>query len=55
MEGVFSVAGIFVLFALLAEGFSIDSFALPYLWVALGLASANFRKGEGAELREENA
>ncbi|NMC45994.1 MAG: O-antigen ligase family protein [Chloroflexi bacterium] len=52
LESVFSVAGIFVLFALLAEGFSIDSFALPYLWVALGLASADLRKD--VELREEN-
>ncbi|HEY59429.1 MAG TPA: O-antigen ligase family protein [Anaerolineae bacterium] len=34
------LAGIFVLCALLAEGFSIDSFAMPYLWVSLGLATA---------------
>ena len=46
MEGVFSVMGIFVIFALLAEGFSIDSFAMPYLWVALGLASANLKDSE---------
>jgi O-antigen ligase len=52
LESVFSVAGIFVLFALLAEGFSIDSFAMPYLWVALGLASADLKKD--VELREEN-
>ncbi|GAP13943.1 O-antigen ligase like membrane protein [Longilinea arvoryzae] len=29
-----------MLIALIAEGFSIDSFALPYLWVAAGLAAA---------------
>lgn len=30
----------FSLIALILEGFSIDSFALPYLWVAFGLLSA---------------
>lgn len=35
-----SLAGIFTIVALLAEGFSIDSFALPYLWVSLGLMTA---------------
>jgi len=34
------LAGSLVLVALLAEGFSIDSFALPYLWFSLGLLSA---------------
>lgn len=29
-----------MLLALIAEGFSIDSFALPYLWVVAGLAAA---------------
>jgi hypothetical protein len=52
LESVFSVAGIFVLFALLAEGFSIDSFAMPYLWVALGLASADLKKD--VELKKKN-
>ena len=32
-----------VLIGFLAEGFSIDSFALPYLWVSLGLATAAWR------------
>jgi len=41
MGGVFALAGIFVLCALLAEGFSIDSFAMPYMWIALGLAAAD--------------
>lgn len=35
-----------MLVAFIAEGFSIDSFALPYLWVAAGLAAA-----AGASLR----
>jgi hypothetical protein len=32
--------GLFVLLSFLAEGFSIDSFALPYLWVSLGVLAA---------------
>ena len=39
---VYATAGIFVLCALIAEGFSIDSFAMPYLWIGVGLASADF-------------
>jgi hypothetical protein len=34
------LAGQFSLIALLLEGFSIDTFALPYIWVALGLLTA---------------
>ena len=34
------LAGNLALMALLAEGFSIDSFALPYLWVSFGLLTA---------------
>jgi hypothetical protein len=30
----------FVITAFLAEGFSIDSFALPYVWASLGIATA---------------
>jgi hypothetical protein len=30
----------FVIVAFLAEGFSIDSFALPYLWVSMGVVTA---------------
>jgi hypothetical protein len=32
--------GVFVILSFLAEGFSVDSFALPYLWFALGLLTA---------------
>jgi hypothetical protein len=32
--------GTFVLIAFTTEGFSTDTFALPYLWVSLGIVSA---------------
>ncbi len=41
---VYATAGIFMLCALFAEGFSIDSFAMPYLWIGVGLASADFTR-----------
>jgi O-antigen ligase len=34
------LAGMLALIALLVEGFSIDSFALPYIWVIMGIVSA---------------
>jgi O-antigen ligase len=33
-------SGLFVLLAFFIEGFSTDTFALPYLWVSLGIVSA---------------
>jgi hypothetical protein len=33
-------SGLFVLIAYIIEGFSTDTFALPYLWVSLGIVSA---------------
>ncbi len=42
------LAGQLSLIALLVEGFSVDSFAMPYAWVALGIltaASARLRRG----------
>ncbi len=33
-------AGFFMLLAFLLEGFSVDSFALPYLWITAGLITA---------------
>jgi hypothetical protein len=33
-------SGLFVLVAYIIEGFSTDTFALPYLWVSLGIVSA---------------
>ncbi|MHB1450169.1 MAG: hypothetical protein ACYCX1_13665, partial [Bellilinea sp.] len=35
--------GQFVLVALLIEGFSVDTFALPYFWLALGIMTAAFQ------------
>lgn len=35
------LAGQFALLAFIGEGFSIDSFAMPYLWVVTGLISAS--------------
>jgi len=32
--------GLFVLIAFITEGFSTDTFALPYLWISLGIVSA---------------
>ena len=37
MIGLF---GLFVLVAFFSEGFSVDTFALPYLWVSLGIVGA---------------
>jgi hypothetical protein len=37
------LAGIFGLVAILVEGFSLDTFGLPYMWVLLGLVSAAAR------------
>jgi O-antigen ligase len=42
-EGIFRMAGwmgSFVVIAFILEGFSTDSFALPYLWVSLGMVTA---------------
>jgi hypothetical protein len=35
--------GIFMLAALIIEEFSVDSFALPYLWFSMGLVTAGWR------------
>ena len=36
----FGLGGSFVLVGFLAEGFSVDTFALPYIWISLGLVTA---------------
>jgi hypothetical protein len=36
----FGWSGLFVLLAFVIEGFSTDTFALPYLWISLGIVSA---------------
>ncbi|MDI6770542.1 MAG: hypothetical protein QMD04_12830 [Anaerolineales bacterium] len=42
------LAGQIVLVAFLAEGFSVDTFALPYLWVSLGIVSAASAMSRGS-------
>lgn len=41
--------GVFVLLGLIFEGFSIDSFAMPYWWIAFGLVTAAFQLRSKAE------
>jgi hypothetical protein len=44
--------GIFVLVALVFEGFSTDTFALPYLWISLGIVcavAASVRRSKSSE------
>lgn len=51
-----ALAGQFSLIAMLAEGFSIDSFAMPYFWVAAGLISATgfiYRQDARQRMRAE--
>ncbi len=45
-------AGIFALLALILEGFSIDSFAMPYWWVMFGLVTAAVRSAQAGRLGE---
>ena len=42
-NAAFGLIGQVFLIALIFEGFSIDSFALPYYWVSMGLIAAVFR------------
>ena len=57
---VIGLAGKFTILGLIFEGFSVDSFALPYLWVALGLVAVacecEYRKivGNKSHLKEDN-
>ncbi len=45
-----ALAGQFALIAILIEGFSIDSYALPYIWIALGLLTAVITRFHNQEL-----
>ena len=51
-SGSVGLMGLLMLAALLAEGFSIDSFALPYLWFTAGLATAAAGLPSGLQIRE---
>jgi len=46
---VTGMAVILTLLGLLVEGFSVDTFALPYFWITFGLGVAVFRHQEQAE------
>jgi len=37
------IFGILAIIALLFEGFSLDTFGLPYYWIALGLIASVYR------------
>lgn len=43
--GVVGLSGTFVLIGFLIEGFSLDTFALPYYWISFGLLTAACRLG----------
>jgi O-antigen ligase len=43
MKQVIGWMGISMLIAFVVEGFSVDSFALPYLWFTMGLVAATWR------------
>jgi O-antigen ligase len=47
--------GVFVIIALAAEGFSIDSFALPYYWISFGMVSAVGSLAAGGHFAEPAA
>jgi O-antigen ligase len=40
LRGAVGIAGLFVLAGMLTEGFSVDTFALPYFWVSFALITA---------------
>ena len=46
------MAGAFTIVALLAEGFSVDTFALPYFWVSFGLVTAASEVARCGSLKE---
>ena len=43
LKRMLGLAGQLVVLGLLVEGFSVDSFALPYFWFTLGLSAAAWR------------
>jgi hypothetical protein len=40
LRGTVGIAGLFVLAGMLTEGFSVDTFALPYFWVSFALVTS---------------
>lgn len=51
---VFGLAGVLTLLGLLIEGFSLDTFALPYFWVTFGLLVAAWGMGRCDQKTKEN-
>jgi O-antigen ligase len=51
--GTAALAGCFAVLAFLWEGFSIDSFALPYLWFSTGMAAAAYLVFRNTRLNAE--
>jgi hypothetical protein len=51
MLSTLGLAGQLMLMAFLLEGFSVDSFALPYVWITAGLVSAAAGAGRPSEAR----
>ena len=49
LGGVLGMAGVLAVLALLLEGFSVDSFAMPYLWIMTGLVTAAAANKIGAQ------
>jgi O-antigen ligase len=50
---VFGLAGLLALLAQAFEGFSLDTFALPQLWIMLGLLTATLSLVPGSEVSEK--
>jgi hypothetical protein len=46
VERALGLAGILVILGLILEGLSIDSFAMPYWWISLGLAISSVKQAE---------
>jgi len=49
MTQTLGLMGVFALLGLFFEGFSVDSFALPYIWFGLGLVTAGGRLAKSRE------
>ncbi len=48
---IFGVGGLLAILAQILEGFSLDTFALPQLWIMLGMLTAAISSMSGSEIR----
>ncbi|HEX2979276.1 MAG TPA: O-antigen ligase family protein [Anaerolineaceae bacterium] len=59
LDRTVGMAGVITVVSLVVEGFSIDSFALPYLWISMGLVTATiqtkFQSKAGSEIEAQVA